>query len=195
MSPRPRTATDEEILEGTARALGRVGPQRLTLVEVAREVGLAPATLVQRFGSKRGLLLAFAERAAAGAVEPFAAAREGSGGPLAVLAAGLMAMSRGAETPAAPTNHLAVLLLAVDDPELRAHAVAHTRAVRDELVYLLGEAIEAGELRPCNPARVGRALQAAFNGSLLAWAIHREGPVADWVREDLEIVLQPYRPR
>jgi AcrR family transcriptional regulator len=53
MSPRPRTASDEEILAATHRVISSVGP-RFTLADVAREIGLAPATLIQRFGSKKG---------------------------------------------------------------------------------------------------------------------------------------------
>ena len=60
MCPRPRAASDADILDATARAMARLGPARLTLADVAREAGLSPATLVQRFGSKRGLLLAVA---------------------------------------------------------------------------------------------------------------------------------------
>ena len=44
------------------RAVAVVGPARLALTDVARETGLAPATLLQRFGSKRGMLLAALER-------------------------------------------------------------------------------------------------------------------------------------
>ncbi|MFC7728173.1 TetR/AcrR family transcriptional regulator [Actinomadura keratinilytica] len=72
---RPRTTSDEAILQATGRALLRHGPGRLTLGGVAAEAGLSPATLVQRFGSKRGLLLAFARRAAEHAREPFDRAR------------------------------------------------------------------------------------------------------------------------
>src|SRR5215831_8245675 len=59
MSPRPRTVSDDQIFAATARAVTRLGPTRLTLADVADEVGLSAAALVQRFGSKRGLLLAF----------------------------------------------------------------------------------------------------------------------------------------
>ncbi|MGY5106972.1 helix-turn-helix domain-containing protein, partial [Streptomyces sp. 900105245] len=52
------------ILRAAADVIGRVGPVGLTLAVVAREVGLVPGTLVQRFGSKRGLLLALAEQSA-----------------------------------------------------------------------------------------------------------------------------------
>jgi AcrR family transcriptional regulator len=58
MSPRPRATSDSAILSAAHRAVTRVGPMRLTLADVAREAGVSPATLVQRFGSKRGLLLA-----------------------------------------------------------------------------------------------------------------------------------------
>ncbi len=67
MSPRPRSASNDDILDGVMRAIATVGPARLALTDVAEETGLAPATLIQRFGSKRGMLLAALERGIAGA--------------------------------------------------------------------------------------------------------------------------------
>ena len=71
MSPRPRTVSDEAILAATARMIGRVGPVRLTLADVGGEVGLSPATLLQRFGSKRGLLIALVEQSVHGVDRSF----------------------------------------------------------------------------------------------------------------------------
>ena len=48
------------------RAIARLGPARLTLADVATDVGVSPAAIVQRFGSKRALLLATAADAAGG---------------------------------------------------------------------------------------------------------------------------------
>ena len=79
---RPRTVSDAEILQAAGRAISRIGPVKLTLADVAREVGLSPATLVQRFGSKRGLLLALAESAAASVDDCFAAVRAAHPQPL-----------------------------------------------------------------------------------------------------------------
>ena len=76
MTPRPRLASDADILAAAGRAIGRVGPVELTLADVAGELGLSPATLVQRFGSKRGLLLALAAQCAAGVEECFTRARD-----------------------------------------------------------------------------------------------------------------------
>ncbi len=58
MSPRPRQNTDLEILYAAFRAIARLGPSKLTLADVAREANVSAASLVQRFGSKRALLLA-----------------------------------------------------------------------------------------------------------------------------------------
>ena len=57
---RPRTVADEEVLDAAAAAIGTTGPAAVTLAEIGSRVGLAPATLIQRFGSKRGVLLAVA---------------------------------------------------------------------------------------------------------------------------------------
>ena len=52
MSPRPKTASDAAILDAAARLLAGSGPARMRLEDVAREVGLSPATLLLRFKSK-----------------------------------------------------------------------------------------------------------------------------------------------
>jgi len=55
---RRKTQTNEAVLDAALRAVERIGPVRMTLADVAAESGLAPATLLQRFGSKAGLLAA-----------------------------------------------------------------------------------------------------------------------------------------
>jgi len=57
---------------------------------------------------------------------------------------------------------------------------------------LLEEAMTAGELQSCDTAALASALQGVAAGSLLNWAIHRDGTVVDWVRRDVETVISPY---
>src|SRR4029077_11670164 len=85
MSPRPRQTSDEAILMATTRVMQRRSPVDLTLVDVAKEAGVVPATLIQRFGTKRGLLLAACRTAPGGIPEQFAAARAKYGSPLKTL--------------------------------------------------------------------------------------------------------------
>ncbi|UBU08857.1 TetR/AcrR family transcriptional regulator [Nonomuraea gerenzanensis] len=190
---RPRTTSDEAILGATARAIGRHGPQGLTLAAVAQEAGLSPATLVQRFGSKRGLLLAFAAHATGTAAEPFRQARQQHAAPLAALRAALVHLAEGVSTPEELAGSLGFLQLDLTDPEFRAHAAEHARRTREEITALLAEAVAAGELHADTQVQpLAGAVQVAYNGALILWALTGEGPLPDAMRAALAQTLRPY---
>jgi AcrR family transcriptional regulator len=190
MSPRPRATSDSDILAATYRVVSRQGPN-LTLSDVAREAGVSPATLVQRFGSKRGLLLAFAGEGAKGMPEQFKSLRGTSRSALAAVYATADCMAGMAETPETLSNSLAFLQIDLIDPDFHKHALAHSRAMRAELKALLDEACADGELQRCDTNRLARAVQTMIGGSLLQWAIDRDGPVKERLREDLDVLLKP----
>ena len=121
--PRPRTIGDDAVLDAAATLIGRVGPAKLTLAHVAAEAGLAPATLLQRFGSKRGLLLAVARRPVDLAAE-FGAARAEEPARLGALVAALVALTRTVRTPETLANSIAFLQLDLADPEFHTEALA-----------------------------------------------------------------------
>ena len=58
---RTRTLSDEQILHLIAHALGDAD-NAWTLADAAAAAGLHPATLIKRFGSRRGLLIALSRR-------------------------------------------------------------------------------------------------------------------------------------
>ena len=193
MSPRPRQASDDDILKAAFRAIAALGPARLTLADVAREAGVSAAALVQRFGSKRALLLAAAADAAQGGDYIFPGLRARHRSPLAALIGLAECMTLMGSTPQAVANTLSFLQLDLMDPDFHEHAVAASKGMHDGLRALVKDAMAAGELRPCDASRVASALQAAINGSLLGWAVHREGDLAAWVRRDIKTILEPYR--
>jgi AcrR family transcriptional regulator len=189
---RPRTLSNDDILDGTARVLHRIGPGRLTLADVAAEVGLAPATLVQRFGSKRGLLLAHAERAAAQIGPSLRAGRTAVSSPLDTLIEVLAGIARDVETPEQMANNLSMLLIDLTDADFYVHARAFTQTMLVEIQALLAAAVEAGELIPCDTARLARAVQTTFNGALILWAIDRDGGLVERIRNELTFLLAPH---
>jgi AcrR family transcriptional regulator len=193
MIGRPRTVSDEAILAAAAQAIARHGPARLTLAHVADEVGLAPATLLQRFGSKRGLLLAVANSGTEVLEPTFAKARGRHASPLATLHAALADMIAGIDSPATLGNQLAFLQMDLTDPDLRDNAIRHSRELRAQIQRLLDEAIAAGELAAGDSARLAQAVYTTYNGALLTWAIDGQGTLADWLQGDVNEVLRPYR--
>jgi AcrR family transcriptional regulator len=193
MSPRTKLKPDSEILLGAVRVIERLGPSRFTLADVGKEAGIAPATLMQRFGSKRGLLLAIASQGASGVPEEFARIRAGSRSPLRAVEAVARCMAQMARTPGALANHLAFLEIDLCDPDFHRLALAQAREFGAQYRALLDEAVRAGELRKCSTARLARSIQSMIGGSLLNWAIYREGKADRWIAADLNTLLDPYR--
>ena len=195
MSPRPRQATDEDILRAAFRAIARLGPARLTLADVAEEAGVSAAALVQRFGSKRALLLAAAADAGGGSQYIFPGLRARYRSPLAALYALAECMELMGTTPEAVANTLAFLHVDLTDPEFHPHALAGARGMHEGIRALVSDAIAAGELERCNADCLARALQATLDGSVLNWSIHQEDDLVTWVRRDLETLVRPYQRR
>jgi AcrR family transcriptional regulator len=193
MSPRPRETSNAEILAASARVMQRRSPVDLTLADVAREAGVVPATLIQRFGTKRGLLLATCKSGTADVPAQFAAARAKHRSPLKALVELFVECSGFASTPESMANGLAYLQIDLTDPEFRAVTLAQFRAIREETRKLLDESVAAREIVKCDTARLARLIQQVNGGSMLDWAVFREGTLAAWLRRDLEALLLPYR--
>ena len=177
----------------TMCVMQRRSPMDLTLADVAKEAGVVPATLIQRFGTKRGLLLAACRTAPGGVQEQFAAARAKPGSPLKTLIELYVKCSGFASTPEAMANGLAYLQIDLIDPEFRAITLAQFTAIRGETKKLLDDAAAADELKPCNTTDLARLIQQVNGGAMLDWAVYRKGSLAAWLRRSLEGLLAPYR--
>jgi AcrR family transcriptional regulator len=167
--PRPRRVEDVAVLDATAELMVRDGLSGVTFGRVGGEVGLSPAAVVQRFGSKRALLLAVAERWAEMELPP------GS------VPDALVALASSVATPEAMANGLAALQLDLSDPEF--HALTRRGFVR------MREQIAERLAADGRPADLAQAVQTAYNGALITWAIYREGSLERWLRAQLDAVL------
>jgi len=183
MSPRPRKVTDSQLFAAMQAVMNRVGPRDLTLAAIAREAGVTAAVIVQRFGSKRAMLRAAAEKFAEGSGEFIGEQVRSHASPLKALRAYADCMAGMAVSPTALVRNLAYLQDDLTDPVLHKHLRKHARATGAALQKLLKAAKDAGELLPTADPR---------SGSMLSWAVHREGSAKGWMRADLEAVLAPY---
>jgi AcrR family transcriptional regulator len=195
MAGRPRGIEDAVILRAAADLIGQLGLARLTLAGVAQQVGLVPGTLVQRFGSKRGLLLALAGQAAQDADTLLGQVRAGHVSALAALEALLLAPWDAATTPETYANHLAFLCVDLTDPQFHPHAVAVHEAQGRAITAELTRAVAAGELRAAaGAATLASSVQAVAAGAGLMWALDRVGTLPERIRHELSSVLAPYLP-
>lgn len=144
----------------------RCSPAEPTLREIAAEAGVTAGALVQRFGSKRAMLLAHARHVVA----------TGSAGleipqltspPLDALRSITAMYATFADSPRAAVRNLAYLLNDLGDPALRSHSLRMSQTARQFYEKLLAEAIAVGEL--CNVTDVrslARLTEATLRGSL-----------------------------
>lgn len=168
--PRKRSVSDEAILDDALRLAETRGPAALTFSSLSAEVGLAPATLVQRFGTKAGLLQAALLRAWDHLDAATAAADAAAGdGPEGVVA--LVTALSAEYDPAEDADQILLLREDLRDPVLRARG--------QTWIATLAAAVER-RLPGAEPG-VGRLVVAQWQGSLTVWQFHREG--------DLDVAL------
>jgi tetracycline repressor-like protein len=151
---------------------------------------------VQRFGSKRAMLLAHARHAAASGDVGVGVPAPATSSPLEALRSVTTLHAQLAGTPRAALRNLAYLHNDLADPALRRHLLRMSRAARAHYEKLVADAVAAGELRAdTNGPALARSIEVTLGGSFLAWTLYREGSAAEWLREDLEATLRPYLAR
>jgi AcrR family transcriptional regulator len=192
MSPRPRKVSDEQVYAAAHAVINRLGPTEWTLADVAAEAGVTAGALVQRFGSKRALMIALTEQLASATADMFESLRAQQGSPLATIRFWGECMAGMASSPGTYAHHLAYLQRDLLDPELHRNVSEQARQTRAVFRRLLDEAVEAGELLPrTNREELARLVETTINGSLITYAFYLEGDAADWIVRDLTTVLKP----
>ncbi|HZZ89548.1 MAG TPA: TetR family transcriptional regulator [Caulobacteraceae bacterium] len=174
---RPRRISDEDALAGAMRVMFRNGPADFTLAAVAAEVGIAPPTLMQRFGDKRGLIL----RALARDNEAFAAAvaaappTHGRAGVIALF----QLLTPDIDDPDVLGTGLLWLREDFRDPDMNALARARWRVLRDAVCERLPPL-------PVPPELAAQLIEAQWQGAFNQWGFFREGRLPDFVAASLE---------
>src|SRR5262245_31262003 len=130
MSPRRRKAEDVDVYAALVRVMHRRGPAELTLREIAAEAGVTAGALVQRFGSKRAMMLAHARHAAASGDIGVAVPQSRTASPLAELRSASAIHAQLARSPRAALRNLAYLHNDLADPALHRHLLRMSRAAR-----------------------------------------------------------------
>jgi AcrR family transcriptional regulator len=191
---RPRTITDERILVAAGAVISRLGPA-FTLADVAAQAGVASGTLVQRFGSKHGLLVAMTRAAIDSMRRDMRSAAGEAGDPVAAIVQTLTGRYAPLDDPATAANNLAQLAFDLADDELRELMAELHAGMEAELRPLLHRAVAAGDLPGAPPPAVAaRILAAMADGTAIHWSARPAGGLRARMRAELEAVLGGWRP-
>jgi len=190
---RPRTITDTRMLTAAATAIARLGPA-FTLADVATEARIAAGTLVQRFGSKHGLLVAMATAAIASMQRDMRAAVGAADDPVEAVMQALIARYAPLDDPTTAANNLTQLAFDLADDELRALMGEFYAVMEAELGPLLRRAVAAGDLPGAPPVPVAaRILTAIADGTAIHWSARPADGLCARLHADLAAVLAGWR--
>lgn len=173
--PRNRSIADDVVLDHALAVVRDVGPEGLSFSAVAARAGLAASTIVQRFGSKRGLLRAALLRAWDRLDDDTGVAIASSGrGAKGVI--DLLVQLSGQYEANDYADQLRILREDLRDPVLTERGRAW--------LATLAHAIEVRV-----PGVSGMLVLAQWQGTLTLWSFTREAPIDVMVRRNLRALL------
>ncbi len=169
---RTKKISDEAVLDGALRVMYRAGPEAFTLAAVATETGLAPATLLQRFGDKQGLVVRAIGR------DNGEFARMIGEAPAAVGRDAVLdlfwLLTPDIDDPKALADRLLWLREDFRNAELGALARARFDLLRAAIARRLPPLALA-------PSVAARLLEAQWQGAVNQWSFFHEGRLLDYV--------------
>jgi AcrR family transcriptional regulator len=186
---RPRTVSDEAIYMAALAVLARHGSEGITLARVAELLGVTPAAIRQRYGSKSGLLVEMSRRRVAQTERRFQITEEARSSPLAALQAAFVADLDMIESPQQVANAFSAYTDNIGNDEMREAFATELRTMEGRISELLTLAVEAGDIDVSVTPGLVAALLAVVEGTMLVWAIVPRGDLKDRVHEAVEVVL------
>jgi AcrR family transcriptional regulator len=175
--PRTKSISDDDILDQALPFMASAGPMAFTLAGLAKQLGLAPATLVQRFGDKQSLI----EKAFARDNDRFLIWIEtlpAGVGANVVIKIYSDATKLFGDNPRL-ADHLLWLREDIRDPTMNRLALARFKILRAAIVKRLpAMRISAND--------AARLLDAQYHGAVIQWALEPKGRLDAFITRSLK---------
>lgn len=188
--PKKKNIDDETVLEKALLVISDIGPDIFTLADIGSAVGLAPATLLQRFGTKQKLLILAARHANTKFkqdLERLKAKRLSWSDELIELLAG-MPDDFGSRQDIA--NSLGLLKLDMVDPELHPIARRLFQQMRKRIKELLAQAQSQGQIASKKDIEaMAWEIEALRHGLVIQWTLSGRGSLRHWLLKGLRNYL------
>jgi AcrR family transcriptional regulator len=190
---RPRSVTDDAILDATEQSIAEYGPTTFALDDVARRLSVSAQAVIHRFGSKQALVLAVAERRGRHATAAMEVAVDHGESPLSAMLDFFEHRMRSRHySRRSITSGLAFALAGVSDDTIRPHVVVQVAAIRANLRAFIAAAVRARELHG-EVDSIAALVEAVYNGALYLWLVDRRGTAWSYFEPTLNALLAPYR--
>lgn len=177
-----KSIDDQSVLEKALLVISEQGPEKFTLADIGRAVGLAPATLMQRFGSKQQLLILAAKQANAKLRSDLEELKKKNLPWDQELIHLLSTVPEGFGSRQDIANSLGVLKLDMIDPELHPIARHLFESLRQRIQELIQEGQSSKQLDPSfDVSIITWELDALRHGLVIQWTLSGKGTLQKWL--------------
>ncbi|CEG61738.1 TetR/AcrR family transcriptional regulator [Legionella micdadei] len=183
---RIKKISDEAVLTIILDIITRIGAAQFSLEDLSRQTKLSPATLIQRFGSKKEILnkaLELANKKLAEKLDSNNALAETS---IQQIITTYLDLSLVFVKPEDVANGLDILKLDIIEKKLNQITREYFEIRRKKIKSLLDLAIKNGELpKIISTGNLVWDMEALWQGAILQWALIGNGSLHDWLRKRL----------
>ncbi|MFZ0547160.1 MAG: TetR family transcriptional regulator [Candidatus Promineifilaceae bacterium] len=175
--------TAEQILEAAEEVLRRFGPEKATVVDVARALGVSHGSVYRHFASKAALRDAVTEQWLARMVEPLEAITAEDGPPTEQLRRWLDSLIAAKRRQALEDPELFAMYLTLA-AEAREVVQAHVTHLVGQLTKIIADGVERGEFSTTDSAVTGRAV---FDATA---RFHNPAHAGQWSNPGIDVAFE-----
>ena len=188
--PRKKKTEDSVILKMILRVIIKQGATTFSLEDLSKETGLSPATLLQRFGSKKEILHKAIELANHDLQNDLTNRPVGNKSPLQEVMDIYMEFSAPFLNPSDVASGLDILKLDITEERLNHLTRNYFEIRRNKIESLIILARVNGEISAdINADELAWNLECLWQGSIMMWALTGEGLLHDWMKERFSTYL------
>lgn len=185
--PRPRSISNDQLLDTVLEVIQKIGPERFTLRDISNEVSLSPATLLQRFGSKAELLKQAILHAKDKLKENLSHIENSiSDDPKEALVQWLISITPFSHRESF-ASHLSLLKQDILDDEMREQSKLHINLIHENIVAYLTQLTPRSS--KSDLMKWSKMIEAQWQGLLMQWVLGGEGELESCLREGLLLLL------
>lgn len=189
--PRKKTIDDKTILKMVLEVITKVGSTTFSLEDLREKTGLSPATLLQRFGSKKNLLHKAIELSNNDLEDNFTNRVAISKSPIQEIINIYLELSMPFSRPIDVANGLDILKLDITEKKLNKLTRKYFEIRRKKIESLIILAQEKNEITSkINAAELVWVLESLWQGSIMLWALIGEGQIREWLKKRFNTVIK-----
>jgi|GEM_PF-1822697 AcrR family transcriptional regulator len=180
--PRKKKIDDSVILQLILEVIIEVGAASFSLSDLSRKTGLSPATLLQRFGSKKNILHKAIALANDNLNRELTNRKQTDKSYVQTIIDIYLELAGNFITPSDIANGLDVLKYDINDKNLNALTRKYFKIRRNKIASLLILATEHNELpQDTDITSMVYNLEALWQGSVMLWALIGKGTLQRWL--------------